>query len=225
MAWKGSAKIKSPKRTKRDLWVGFKPYGIGETKPNHYKEIVRTFWENRDNLPYAWRIMRKGVCDGCALGVAGFHDWTLSGVHLCTTRLNLLRVNTMGALDPAVLADVDALRSKSGKELRELGRLSYPMVRRKGDRGFTRVTWDEALGLVAESHPRQHPETAGGLSHRARHHQRDVLRRAEGHTLPRHQQHRQRGPGVPCAVNHHPEARRSASAQRRARTPTSSRAT
>ncbi len=150
MAWKGSARIKSPKRTKRDLWVGFKPYGIGETKPNHYKEIARTFWENRDNLPYAWRVMRKGVCDGCALGVAGFHDWTLSGVHLCTTRLNLLRVNTMGALDPAVLADVDALRSRSGKELRELGRLPYPMVRRKGDRGFTRISWDEALGLVAD---------------------------------------------------------------------------
>jgi molybdopterin-dependent oxidoreductase alpha subunit len=150
VAWKGSAKIKSPKRTKRDLWVGFKPYGMGETKPNHYKEIARTFWENRDNLPYAWRIMRKGVCDGCALGVAGFHDWTLSGVHLCTTRLNLLRVNTMGALDPAVLADVDALRSRSGKELRDLGRLSYPMVRRKGDPGFTRMSWDEALGLVAD---------------------------------------------------------------------------
>ena len=150
MAWKGSAKITSPKGTKRDLWAGFKPYGMGETKPNHYKEIARTFWENRDNLPYAWRIMRKGVCDGCALGVAGFHDWTLSGVHLCTTRLNLLRVNTMGALDPAVLSDVEVLRSRSGKELRDLGRLSYPMVRRKGDRGFTRITWDEALTLVAD---------------------------------------------------------------------------
>ena len=52
MAWKTSAKIKSPKRTKRDLWVGFKPYGIGETKPNHYKEMFKTLWENRDNLPY-----------------------------------------------------------------------------------------------------------------------------------------------------------------------------
>ena len=41
MAWKTSAKIKSPKRTRRDLWVGFKPYGIGETKPNHYKEIAQ----------------------------------------------------------------------------------------------------------------------------------------------------------------------------------------
>ena len=101
MAWKTSARIKSPKRTRRDLWVGFKPYGIGETKPNHYKEMLKTVWENRDNLPYAWRILHQGVCDGCALGVAGFHDWTLSGVHLCTTRLNLLRVNTMGALDPA----------------------------------------------------------------------------------------------------------------------------
>ncbi|MEX1009170.1 MAG: FdhF/YdeP family oxidoreductase [Acidimicrobiia bacterium] len=158
MAWKGSARIKSPKRTRRDLWVGFKPYGMGETKPNHYKEIARTFWENRDNLPYAWRIMHKGVCDGCALGVAGFHDWTLSGVHLCTTRLDLLRVNTMGALDPAVLADADALRSKSGKELRDLGRLAYPMVRRKGDRGFTRITWDEALDLIADRIRQSTPE-------------------------------------------------------------------
>jgi molybdopterin-dependent oxidoreductase alpha subunit len=150
VAWKGSARIKSPKRTRRDLWVGFKPYGLGETKPNHYKEIARTFWENRDNLPYAWRVMRKGVCDGCALGVAGFHDWTISGVHLCTTRLNLLRVNTMGALDPAVLTDVDALRTKSGKELRDLGRLGHPMVRRRGEPGFTRITWGQALDLVAD---------------------------------------------------------------------------
>src|SRR6478736_9330593 len=123
---------------------------MGETKPNHYKEIARTFWENRDNLPYAWRVMRKGVCDGCALGVAGFHDWTLSGVHLCTTRLNLLRMNTMEALDPAVLADVVRLRALDGAALRDLGRLPYPMVRRAGARGFTRVSWDDALDLIAE---------------------------------------------------------------------------
>ena len=150
MAWKTSAKIKSPKRTKRHLWVGFKPYGIGETKPNHYKEVLKTIWDNRDNLPYAWRILRGGVCDGCALGVAGFHDWTLSGVHLCTTRLNLLRVNTMGALDDTRLADVTPLRRLRGKELRDLGRLAHPMVRRRGEPGFTRVSWDEALDLVAD---------------------------------------------------------------------------
>jgi len=150
VAWKTSAKIKSPKRTRRDLWVGFKPYGIGETKPNHYKEILRTLWENRDNLPYAWRILHQGVCDGCALGVAGFHDWTLSGVHLCTTRLNLLRTNTMGALDHSRLADVAPLRKLRNRELRDLGRLAHPMVRRRGEPGFTQVSWDEALDLVAD---------------------------------------------------------------------------
>jgi molybdopterin-dependent oxidoreductase alpha subunit len=150
MAWKGSAKIKAPRHTARELWVGLKPYGAGEVKPNHYKEIARTFWENRANLPYAWKVMRKGVCDGCALGVAGFHDWTISGVHLCTTRLNLLQVNTMGALDPGVLADAEALRSLDGKALRDLGRLGYPMVRRAGEPGFHRVSWDTALDLVAE---------------------------------------------------------------------------
>jgi molybdopterin-dependent oxidoreductase alpha subunit len=149
VAVKDSARIKAPRRARRDLWVGFRPYGVGQTKPNHYKEIVHTLWENRGNLPYAWRILRKGVCDGCALGVAGFHDWTISGVHLCTTRLNLLHVNTMGAIDAADLGDVAALRRLSGKELRDRGRLAYPMVRRRGDRGFTRVSWDEALDLVA----------------------------------------------------------------------------
>ncbi len=150
MAWKTSAKIKSPKRAKKGLWVGFKPYGMGEQKPNHYAEMAKTVWQNRRNLPYAWRILRKGVCDGCALGVAGFHDWTISGVHLCTTRLNLLQLNTMAGLDPAVLGDVAALRELDGKELRNLGRLPYPMLRRAGERGFTRVSWDDALDLVAE---------------------------------------------------------------------------
>src|SRR5688572_6992415 len=98
MAWPGSARIKGPKRTRRDLWVGFKPYGIGETRPNGFRAIASAIRENWRRLPYALRIMRKGVCDGCALGVAGFHDWTLSGVHLCATRLALLKLNTMRAL-------------------------------------------------------------------------------------------------------------------------------
>ena len=159
MAWPGSARLRGPRRTRRALWVGFRPYGVGTTKPNHYAEILHTIWDNRAHLRYAWRILRRGVCDGCALGVAGFHDWTLDGVHLCTTRLNLLRVNTMGALDPARLADVAALRERSGAELRALGRLGQPMLRRRGEPGFRVVSWDDALDLLAGeirgSHPRR----------------------------------------------------------------------
>ena len=99
---------------RRDLWVGWKPNGIGEQKPHHYRGIAKTVWENRRNLPWAWRILRKGVCDGCALGVAGFHDWTITGVHLCSTRLDLLQVNTATAIDDDALADVDALARATG---------------------------------------------------------------------------------------------------------------
>lgn len=132
------------------LWASRKPFGIGEGRPNNYLEIVKAVRENIRELPYAWRILRKGVCDGCALGTKGLHDWTMDEVHLCNVRLRLLRLNTMAALDPSVLADVDPLRRMRSDELRALGRLPYPMLRRRGEPGFARVTWGEALNLVAE---------------------------------------------------------------------------
>ena len=153
--------VKSRRGLRRDQWVGWRPNGIGEQKPNHYGAIVHTIWDNRRELPYAMRILRKGVCDGCALGVAGFHDWTISGVHLCTTRLDLLKLNTARAIDEQHFADVDALARLDGRRLRELGRLAYPMVRRKGERGFTRVSWDEALDLVAGRIRATTPERVG----------------------------------------------------------------
>ncbi|TAM58103.1 MAG: hypothetical protein EPN50_08640, partial [Chloroflexota bacterium] len=65
------------RRIAPDLWAGLRPNGMGEVKPNHYLEMAQTVWENRRHPGYAWRILSKGVCDGCALGVAGFHDWTI----------------------------------------------------------------------------------------------------------------------------------------------------
>jgi molybdopterin-dependent oxidoreductase alpha subunit len=56
----------------------------------------------------------------------------------------------MPALDVGRLADVSRLRHLSGAELRQLGRLPFPMIRRAREPGFSRLSWDEALGLVAE---------------------------------------------------------------------------
>jgi molybdopterin-dependent oxidoreductase alpha subunit len=137
-------------RLRPSQWVSWRPNGIGLDKPNHYGEMLKTVAENKDQLAYATRILTKGVCDGCALGVAGLHDWTLDGVHLCTTRLNLLQVNTMDAMADDALADVEVLRQRDGRELRALGRLAHPMLRRAGERGFTRVTWDDAMALAAD---------------------------------------------------------------------------
>src|SRR6185436_7797886 len=88
-----------------------------------YLVMARAAWDNRDQTGYAWRILKDGVCDGCALGTSGMRDWTQDGVHLCWLRLNLLRLNTMPALDATGLADVARLRDRSERELRRLGRL------------------------------------------------------------------------------------------------------
>src|SRR3954447_812131 len=135
------------------------PFGLGQTKPQHFRDMAKVVWANRDNLPYAWKVLSKGVCDGCALGVAGFHDWTIKGVHLCMTRLNLLRLNTMPALEVKLLADVSKLKSLRNDQLRELGRLPYPMLREKGQKGFSQITWDGAYqriaGQIRKSNPRR----------------------------------------------------------------------
>ena len=67
-----------------------------------HKAIAVTLfeWSGPDqqvvNLP--WRILRDGVCDGCALGTKGLADWTIPGIHLCNIRLRLLRLLLLGLL-------------------------------------------------------------------------------------------------------------------------------
>jgi molybdopterin-dependent oxidoreductase alpha subunit len=143
------------------LWASKKPFGIGEQHPNIYREIWLALKDNRDNLAYGWRILRHGVCDGCSLGTAGMSDWTLDEIHVCNVRLRLLRLNTMPALDVGLLADVARLRGKKSAELRQLGRLPYPMVRRRGEPGFRRASWDEVLDTIAAQIRSSSPERLG----------------------------------------------------------------
>jgi molybdopterin-dependent oxidoreductase alpha subunit len=126
------------------------PFGLGQAKPKHFRNMAGIAWQNRDNLGYAWKVLSRGVCDGCALGVAGFHDWTIDGIHLCMTRLNLLRLNTMPELDVRLLEDIPKLQSLDNAQLRELGRLPYPMLREKSAKGFRRISWDEAYQRIAK---------------------------------------------------------------------------
>jgi len=123
-------------------WIPFR-------HPDNFLEVFRALWENRGNLRYALRILNHGVCDGCALGTTGMKDWTIDGIHLCNVRLRLLRMNTLPALDIARLIDVAPLRDLRARDLREMGRIPYPMIRRKGEAGFTRISWDAALDLIA----------------------------------------------------------------------------
>ena len=123
--------------------------------------MLKVVWQNRDNLNYAWKVLSRGVCDGCALGVAGFHDWTMDGVHLCMTRLNLLRLNTMPAMGHDELKSVAALKILRNDELRALGRLAYPMLREGAEPGFRRISWDEAKARIGRRLRNTAPERMG----------------------------------------------------------------
>ena len=144
--------MKTPEGNDKRNWVSLVPYGLNQQHPNAYRDIAETIWENRDQLGYAWRILHDGCCDGCSLGTTGMRDWTMDGVHLCALRLKLLRLNTMPPLDRHLLEDADAFQRaarKSGQHLSRMGRLSAPMIRRRGDKGFRRLSWDEALDIAA----------------------------------------------------------------------------
>jgi molybdopterin-dependent oxidoreductase alpha subunit len=128
------------------------PVGPGRhPRPRPFLEMAQVAWENRDNLPYAWRILTRGVCDGCSLGPRGLRDDVQNGIHLCMTRLKLLRLNTMGAISEERLRDVGALRALPNMALHHLGRLPYPMIHRAGSARLDRLSWDEALGIIGES--------------------------------------------------------------------------
>jgi molybdopterin-dependent oxidoreductase alpha subunit len=127
------------------------PFGPGRhPRPRPFVEMVQVLWENRDNLPYAWRILTHGVCDGCSLGPRGLRDDTIDGVHLCMTRLRLLRLNTMGPIPEERLHDLEALRALGNPELHRLGRLPFPLIHRAGSDRLHRLSWDEALAIIGE---------------------------------------------------------------------------
>ena len=137
------------RRNTRRNWVSLVPFGLNEQHPRAYSQILEAAWENRNQLGYAWRILSDGCCDGCSLGTSGLHDWTMKGIHLCALRLKLLRLNTMPAMDARLLEDADGLSNLPGRHLSRLGRLPAPMVRRRGEKGFRQITWDEALEIAA----------------------------------------------------------------------------
>ena len=109
--------------------------------------MLRVVSDNRDELPFAWRVLNHGVCDGCALGTTGLKDWTIDGVHLCMVRLELMRLNTTPALHPQCLAHVSSLAGMNSRDLRALrpGRAKIDRIKP----GNMQVHWPEGSCLLA----------------------------------------------------------------------------
>jgi len=59
MPWPGSARIKSPRGMRRDLWVGYSPNGLGRQKPRHYGDMARIVLESAQAAVQRVRRMRQ----------------------------------------------------------------------------------------------------------------------------------------------------------------------
>ncbi|HEX9146484.1 MAG TPA: molybdopterin-dependent oxidoreductase, partial [Candidatus Binatia bacterium] len=121
------------------------------SSPHLYRDLLGALWENKRDLPHAWSILTRGVCDGCSLGSYGLRDPVLGGLHLCAGRFESLRLNTIGPLKLSTVRDVWRLQTLNRKKLRSLGRLPHPMIRRKTDRGFSQITWSDAFDIICRA--------------------------------------------------------------------------
>lgn len=127
-------------------WI---PFGLGQPKPRHFREMLRVLLANRDNLSHAWKVVSRGACDACAPGASGFRDATLQGLHWCLPRLHLLRLHTLPVLDARILGDAAGLALLNNAHLQTLGRLPFPVLRERGQTGFRRISWESASARIA----------------------------------------------------------------------------
>ena len=63
----------------------------------------------------------------------------------------MLESSAMGTLDFSIMNEVSRLKQLDEKRLALLGRLPYPMIRRHAQRGFSRISWKEAVDLIADA--------------------------------------------------------------------------
>jgi len=114
-----------------------------------FSALPAALWRSRGDLRYGFDVLRHGVCDGCSLGSHGLRDEVQGGIHLCRHRLDDLQRWTRSSLRLERLPDLAGLRRLGEDELRSLGRVSVPLLRRAGEDRFTGLLWDDAEKLLA----------------------------------------------------------------------------
>ncbi|MCZ7586224.1 MAG: FdhF/YdeP family oxidoreductase [Deltaproteobacteria bacterium] len=104
-----------------------------------------------------WRAMRsKNACKACALGMGG----TAGGMRnelghfpeVCKKSLQAMAADMQSALGEDFFArvSIEQMRGMTPRELEQAGRLSFPLLAAPGDTNYRRVSWNDALGRLAE---------------------------------------------------------------------------
>ncbi|HEX5445373.1 MAG TPA: FdhF/YdeP family oxidoreductase, partial [Pirellulales bacterium] len=104
-----------------------------------------------------WRAMRsKNACKTCALGMGGQAGGMINEQghfpEVCKKSLQAMAADMQGAIRPDFWSTYarPQLQAFSPRELESCGRLTQPVVYRRGDDYYRPIGWDEALARIAD---------------------------------------------------------------------------
>ena len=101
------------------------------------------------------RLRSRNACKTCAVGMGGAQGGMVNEAghfpEVCKKSVQAQAADMAGGLSEEFVAttSVSELARKSALELERLGRITFPMLLRPGDKYFRRISWDEALDLAA----------------------------------------------------------------------------
>jgi len=115
----------------------------------------RNFWQS---------ITSRNTCKTCAYGMGGQRGGMIneSGTKLeiCKKSIQAQLTDIQKAIPEAVFIEnsIAELKKRSGRELEMLGRLNFPLHKRKDGTHFKKMTWEAALDLVGNKFKAAPPE-------------------------------------------------------------------
>lgn len=103
-----------------------------------------------------WKAMRsKNACKTCALGMGGQAGGMVNEAghfpEVCKKSLQAMVADLQGAIKPEFWKtySVAQLQAFSPRELESCGRLTQPVILRRGEQYYQPISWEDALGRVA----------------------------------------------------------------------------
>ncbi|MEE9295577.1 MAG: molybdopterin-dependent oxidoreductase [Phycisphaerae bacterium] len=129
----------------------YSPFGVlAPQKPRHLLALLETLQENYGRWHRAWKVL-NGPCNGCAVQTDGLKDNVLPHQpHLCLVRMGLIEEVLRDEADLSAFADAAKVARMGNDRIERLGRLTGPMLWRRGEKGYRTVSFAEAYDLAAE---------------------------------------------------------------------------
>ncbi len=126
------------------------PFGIlADGKPRHLLEMLNVLGENAGQWHRMWQVL-NGPCNGCAVQTDGLWDNVMPRTpHFCLVRLGQIEEVLRKPAPENAFANATETANLGNDRIERLGRITKPLIWRKGESGYAEITFEEAYDLSA----------------------------------------------------------------------------